>query len=233
MESTTLGPAAPASSRQTLHREDAAARRERSEVSYQDPGTGQAFRLSLDREVSAYAATYDRSGSIGVGPEARNRELRDLHEALRESGIAVQGFRRLLHGLLRAAGTDLPSSLGAALPEGVAFSERVEVLAVSETVTLRMDVVDPAYWSVENTAGRLRDFAVSLYPGGSRAAHVEEMARAMEQGYREAARAFGGTLPDIARQTVDAARALLSEWADRAEEPAPTGVGARGPGLVA
>lgn len=125
----------------------------------------------------------------------------------------MQGFRQLLHRLLKT----VDKAYGAAFPNaenaGNSTQQQSGAAAAFESTTVQMDVADTDDWSVEKTAGRLKDFALSLYQGGPRQAHLEKMTKAMEEGYRQAAEAFGGKLPEIARRTLDAARALLADWA--------------------
>lgn len=201
---------------------------ERLEVNYAD-SAGNAFHLTVERSTSVYTATYDRSGGMDRGGQAHGRGARGyenglekLSEGLRGSNEAVRGFRRLLYGLLKAVD---PSRAGRW--PGVGDLDRsagsAGVVAASESVTVTLEVTGAPssdYWSAENTAGRLVDFATSLFAGGDRSAHAEKMAAAMEQGYREAREAFGGALPEIARQTVDLARERLDAWAKEAARPA-------------
>lgn len=185
---------------------------ERLDISYQDAAGG-SFSLSIQTDVLYSSVTYDRGGRM----DNRTGSLtKDLEEALRDARGAVHGFKHLLHRLAKALGAGETDSPSAASPSGSSLG----VVATSETVTIQMNDVDPDYWSVEKTAGRLADFAVALYRGGDRGAHAQQMEKAMEEGYRQAARAFGGTLPDIARQTVEAAKRLLADWVKGAQSEA-------------
>lgn len=184
---------------------------ERLDLSYTD-ASGRAFHLSLQRSTSPQPATYDRTGNLpgNARPAAQADGAAGLDAALRDTAVAVDGFRRLLDAMLRVQDGPYASRVAPAAP---AMTNVLEVSSGAQTLTIRMDVVDPEYWSVENTAGRLRDFAVALYGGGDRSAHREKMMAGMEEGYRQAQEAFGGTLPEIARQTVDRAKEMLTEWA--------------------
>lgn len=191
-------------------RETAAHRVERFDAAYTD-ASGRAFHLSIERETSAYSLTYDRLGRSGNDPKAG---LGGLNDAFRDMDRAVGEFKQRLHRFLKAVDPGYAERF--ARPDhGLrrAGQERVEVHAVQQTVTVRLDRVDPEFWSVEATAGRLRDFAVGLFAGGDREEHAAAMGRAMELGYRGAEQAFGGGLPAIARRTVDLAKDLLAEWA--------------------
>jgi hypothetical protein len=219
MEASALAPRG-----QSVQTSQASARTsQKLEVSYTDPN-GQAFHLELERKTELHAATYDASGSLLRGGEGRSQtpglrqEPIDLAHALQDSGEAVRGFRQLLHRMLKASDPAYAGRFAAFDPlETDQAGVRAEATTVSETVTLSMDTVDPEYWSVENTAGRLEDFALALYAGGDRNAHVEKMVAAMEQGYGQARDAFGGSLPDVARQTLERAKEMLADWASQTQ----------------
>lgn len=217
-------------------------RAESTDVRYTD-ADGRSFNLSLKSETTTYAMTYDRTAQVrgnapggdahsempvntrGRGPHREIRkelqELRgqfhDLEKSLKDSDIEVQGFKRLLHRMLKAVDGNYRERFRQYDPvESAPLATEqlhVEATAVEQTLTVSMDVVDPVYWNVENTAGRLVDFATGLYRGGDRGEHVDKMVEGMKRGYAEAAQAFGGTLPEIADDTIDLAVKLLEEWA--------------------
>ncbi|HSH70140.1 MAG TPA: hypothetical protein VK997_09485, partial [Deferrisomatales bacterium] len=203
----------------------------------------------------SYAMTYDRTAQArGGGPReiehreyepaegslrgrrGQHREIRkelralheefhDLEKALKQSGIEIDGFSKMLHRMLKSVDRGYRDHFRHRDPleEAIAASEQVhvEAAAVGQTMTLAMDDVDPVYWNVENTAQRLVDFATGLYREGDRGEHVDQMVAAMKRGYAEAAQAFGGTLPEIADETIELAVQRLEEWAagDPAQEP--------------
>ncbi|MBE0617420.1 MAG: hypothetical protein IH608_05785 [Proteobacteria bacterium] len=201
---------------------------------------GRAYQLTVVREESLYALTYDRQAQLALPGRngrglARGRhkgegmDAGSLQQALRDSDLTVAGFQKLLHRFLKTVdsgyGERFRSFDPVAARAQAVEQEHAEFLAVNQTVTVTLTMPEdiPAdYWSVESTAGRLRDFAVSLYGGGNRGEHRDAMVRGMEQGYREAQAAFGGALPDIARQTVDLAKDLLADWAEGESGAQPT-----------
>lgn len=198
---------------------------------------GQAYHLSVQRETSIYSLTYDRQARL---PQASDPSVGEARGGQQRSGRSrghlphgADGFGRLLHRFLKTADRGyadhyrekdpwknrLPTSQG----------EHASYLAATRTVTVSIEVTgpetvsgDPDDWSAESTAARLRDFAVGLFRGGDRLAHAERMNGAMNAGYDRAQAAFGGTLPDIARQTIDLAKDLLGQWADGADQGAPS-----------
>ncbi len=64
------------------------------------------------------------------------------------------------------------------------------------------DIAENGYWGVEQTSSRIVDFATALTGGDPD--KVEEMRAAFEKGFRKAAKAWGGALPDISQRTYEA-----------------------------
>lgn len=74
------------------------------------------------------------------------------------------------------------------------------------------DVADDGYWGVEQTSDRLVEFAKTL--AGNDPSKASEMMDALKKGYDQAAKAWGGKLPEISSKTLDAANKKLQDWMD-------------------
>ncbi len=72
------------------------------------------------------------------------------------------------------------------------------------------DIAEDGYWGVNQTSDRLVSFAKAL--AGSDPAKADEMINAVKKGFEAAKKAWGGELPDICQQTLDAALKKLDEW---------------------
>lgn len=72
------------------------------------------------------------------------------------------------------------------------------------------DIGEDGYWGVEQTSDRLVSMAQAL--SGGDASKADEMIAAIEKGFSQATKAWGDDLPDICRQTVDAATEKLNKW---------------------
>ncbi len=64
------------------------------------------------------------------------------------------------------------------------------------------DISEDGYWGVNQTSGRILDFAQAL--AGDDPEKLEQMRAAFEKGYKQAEEIWGGELPDISKQTFDA-----------------------------
>lgn len=72
------------------------------------------------------------------------------------------------------------------------------------------DIGENGYWGVEQTSDRLVSMAQAL--SGGDASKADELIAAIEKGFDQATKAWGDDLPDICRQTVDAAKEKMNKW---------------------
>jgi hypothetical protein len=77
-------------------------------------------------------------------------------------------------------------------------------------------VAEDGYFGVEKTSQRIVDFAIDAFARDP--AKLEQMKAAIDQGFREAQKAFGGALPEISQQTYDAIMEKLDAFAGHSEE---------------
>lgn len=80
----------------------------------------------------------------------------------------------------------------------------------------KKDVAEDGYWGVEQTAGRIVDFAKALTGGDP--SKVEEMRKAIEKGFGSAKDTWGDELPEISQNTYNRVNELLDEWATEATQ---------------
>lgn len=85
-------------------------------------------------------------------------------------------------------------------------------------------ISEDGYWGVKQTSERLVGFAKALVGGDP--SRVEEMRAAFQKGFDEAAKVWGGALPDITKDTYDAVMDLFDQWAKEGSAAAETGAGA-------
>lgn len=72
------------------------------------------------------------------------------------------------------------------------------------------DISEDGYWGVKQTSDRLVSFAKALTGGDP--SKADEMMKAVEKGFKQAAKAWGGDLPDICQKTLEATREKMNEW---------------------
>ncbi|PLX84115.1 MAG: hypothetical protein C0617_09295 [Desulfuromonas sp.] len=71
-------------------------------------------------------------------------------------------------------------------------------------------VAEDGFFGVEQTADRVVDFAVGL--AGGDPGRFEAIMTGVEEGFRQAEEAWGGKLPEISYETLEAIREKMAEW---------------------
>lgn len=79
------------------------------------------------------------------------------------------------------------------------------------------DISEDGYWGVKKTSQRLFDFAKALSGGDE--AKMKKMQEAMEKGFKEATKAWGKELPEISKNTLDAANKLFDDYYAGLKQP--------------
>ncbi|MFP7756426.1 hypothetical protein ACLG6S_17550 [Thermodesulfobacteriota bacterium B35] len=159
----------------------------------EDDGDGQpgaADRVTL-RQETTFALTYSRALLVEVDEEAAYRKLQDLVTSLlTEQGIA----------------TTVDTGDG-------------EIDIASLTTDQAQELVaEDGYFGVEKTSQRIFDFAVAT--AGGDPSRIDAIREGISRGFEEAMKAFGGWLPQISHDTIDAVMEKLEHWVAESETAA-------------
>jgi hypothetical protein len=128
----------------------------------------------------------------------RVRELWSDHEA------RVESFRRMVETLLGQQ----------AERQGLAQGWSIRDIEITDEMRAEaQEMIDEGgYFSVEETASRILDFAVAI--SGGDPARIEVLRNAVQRGFDQAERMFGGELPEITHQTHAAVMEGFDQWAE-------------------
>jgi hypothetical protein len=87
-----------------------------------------------------------------------------------------------------------------------------EILLVDDEARAEAEkmISEDGEWGVKAVSSRIVDFAKAI-SGGDKS-RLGELRNAIEEGFKQAEKAFGGTLPDISRKTYDEVMKQLDEW---------------------
>ena len=86
------------------------------------------------------------------------------------------------------------------------------------------EIADDGYWGVENTSERLFSFAKAL--AGNDPTKADSMLEALQRGYDEASKIWGGELPELCQKTFETTKQKLCDWRDSAAKDADDSVSA-------
>lgn len=87
------------------------------------------------------------------------------------------------------------------------------------------EVADDGYWGVEQTSERLFSFAKAL--AGNDTTKADAMLEALQKGFDEATKCWGGELPEICQKTLEATQKKLTDWRDGITEETGSDTGAK------
>ena len=76
----------------------------------------------------------------------------------------------------------------------------------------KKEISEDGYWGVNQTSDRLFSFAKAL--AGNNPANADKMLEALQKGYDAATASWGGELPELCKQTLEATQKKLTEWRD-------------------
>ena len=157
---------------------------------------GSANTAEKAATYSANAKGADQASIIDklkADAEARTQQLADLVEKL----------------ISKQADADKTSKLPLGdLMKAVANGE-IEV-DPEDVKQAQEDVAEGGYYSVEETAKRLIDFAKAI--SGNDATKGEQMRAAIDKGFSQATKTWGSELPEISQKTHDRVNELMDEW---------------------
>ena len=173
-------------------------------VSYTAPPPNDAGQVvNVTEAPKSEAAVYEQSQQVYKPDYNTIKQIWSEHEQKMES------FRKLVEALLnkQAQKYDLATDiLGRPIWKGD------EIIEIDEETRAAMqaEIDEGGYFSVEEVAKRLLNFAVAL--SGGDPSKIELLRDAVMQGFADAEQMWGGKLPEISYQTLDAVMKGFDEW---------------------
>ncbi|MCL2356732.1 MAG: hypothetical protein FWC70_06195 [Defluviitaleaceae bacterium] len=149
------------------------------------------------------AGTYQQ-GQQAQEPESFTIDQERVSRLWSQHEARVDSFRQMIETLFNQ------QAERQGLANGWTFRE-IEVTDEMRAEAQSM-IDEGGYFSVEATAGRILDFAVALTGGDP--ARIDVMRDAVQRGFDQAERMFGGELPEISHQTLEAVMNGFDEWAE-------------------
>ncbi|MGB4660857.1 MAG: hypothetical protein WBI07_16930 [Mobilitalea sp.] len=156
------------------------------------------------------AVVYEKSEQVETDTTKKvyKKDTATVERLLAEAEKRSKSLRDLIQKMFQKQGEAFTEStdIYQLLREG-----KVEVDEETQTQAQK-DVAEDGYWGVNKTSDRMVSFAQALTGGD--ASKADAMIEAVKQGYEEATKAWGGTLPEISQKTLDATISKLEAWRD-------------------
>lgn len=160
-----------------------------------------------NEEAVESAAVYEKSETTQKN-KIYKRDSATIDRLVEEANKRTQSLRDLVQKMLTNQGQtfDKSTDIYSLLREG-----KVEVDPETRAQAQK-DIAEDGYWGVEQTSERMVSFAKAL--AGGDPSKADEMIKAVQKGFEEATKAWGGELPDISKRTLEATIKKLETWRD-------------------
>lgn len=162
------------------------------------PGTGVVYEKGINTGDTIYSinkmSQADRTAIVNqlkAAAEERKNQMMDLVQKTLSGQVSSFG---------KASGDDFWRTLAAG---------KFTVDAATRAQAQK-DIGEDGYWGVKQTSQRLFDFASAL--AGDDVDKMKDMQKAMEKGFKMATKTWGRELPEISRNTLDAANKLFEDY---------------------
>jgi hypothetical protein len=187
--------------------------------------TAQAAKTDAELDV---AATYEKSEESSAATYTRDRTA--VRKIRAQESAYISNLRNLVSQLVNQVNQNNVSGGGNKLslnPNNVdsfwdvlvdngdgTFSWHPDLSESARNALIskaQEDIGENGFYGVKQTSQRILDFAKAITGGDP--SKIEDMRKYIQQGFDEVERMFGGKLPEISYQTLNAIMKGLDEWA--------------------
>lgn len=183
-----------------------------SSQTYDSRGTtrtkGQSSAVEQAKNMDETAAVYEKSEQTTGSKKVYKTDSATVERMIAEAEKRQESLRSLIQKMMAKQGQTFTDAtdIYSLLREGkVAVDPETRAQA-------QKDIAEDGYWGVEQTSERILSFAKAL--SGSDPTKADGLITAVKKGFEEAAKAWGGELPDICKRTYDTAIKKLEAWRD-------------------
>ena len=172
-----------------------------------------AVSKTADKAYSGESATYEKGSIEPKATYSINKMSKEERAALvnqlkadaeQRQNQFLDIVRKTISGQAGAFGKANDDSIWRTLASG---NFTVDAATKAQA---QKDIGEDGYWGVKQTSQRLFDFASAL--AGDDVDKIKEMQAAMEKGFKQATKSWGGKLPGISQDTLAAANKLFDDY---------------------
>ena len=159
------------------------------------------------------AAVYEKTEAAENSSKKTHRYDKATVEKMKADAEArTQQLRSLVEKMLLKQGKTLTES-----DNIYEMLRKGEISVDAETAAqAKEDISEDGYWGVKQTSERMVSFAKAL--AGNDPSKADKLIEAVKKGFDEAAKVWGGELPEICQRTIDKTISDLEAWRDGKEE---------------
>ena len=163
---------------------------------------------TVDTKAAETAAAEYEKSEISEKKQTVKYDAATIEKMKAEAELKTSQLRSLVEKML--------------LKQGQKFTTLADAFDMIKDGTIEVDdetaaeaakeVADDGYWGVEQTSERMFSFAKAL--AGNDPTKADSMLEALQKGYDEAAKQWGGELPEICQKTLEVTKKKLTDWRD-------------------
>lgn len=185
----------------------------------QETQTKESEVSSVKKEEEAVAVSYEKStGQASTDSAKQIYKKPDYNNIVKQLQEDSENRRMQLINLVaqslgqQADTASIAKMFDREAEPGKGLKSIFEQMQVDEETAAQAqeDISEDGYWGVEKTSDRLVDMAIAL--SGNDNSKADLLMDAIKKGYEEAGAAWGDELPEISKQTLDAAMEKMNQW---------------------
>lgn len=171
------------------------------------------------------AAVYEKSDQTPTSTQTYTRDTVTLNEITKQVEMKLASFRAIVENLITKQNIKTGEAQGLSYDlimekyDGK-LKELYQNLEVDDStrINAQQEISEEGFWGVKQTSERAIDFAKAL--AGGDPSKIALLRASVEEGYKAAEKAWGGELPEISKQTLEATLKGLDDWAQEASQAA-------------
>lgn len=176
-------------------------------------------KIGKDTEKKNTESVVDTTLAEGAAAEYEKSEVSDKKQTAKYDAATIEKMKAEAEMKTAQLRSLVEKML---LKQGQKFTTLADAFDMIKEGTIEVDdetaaeaakeVADDGYWGVEQTSERLFSFAKAL--AGNDPTKADSMLEALQKGYDQAAKQWGGELPELCQKTLEAAQKKLADWRD-------------------
>jgi hypothetical protein len=169
------------------------------------------------------AAVYEKSNKTDTSTKTYTQDTVTLNEMKKQAEMKLSSFRAVVEKLISMQNVKTGEAQGLSYDQIMKkydgkLKELYQNLKVDDSTRLnaQQEISEDGYWGVKQTSARAIEFAKAL--SGGDPSKIALLRNSIEEGYKAAEKAWGGELPEISKQTLEATLKGLDDWAKEASQ---------------
>ncbi|MBO4781965.1 MAG: hypothetical protein IK007_00865 [Lachnospiraceae bacterium] len=175
--------------------------------------TKDTAKTSSSKADSTQAAVYEKSDETVAAPKTERKvDSETIAKLKADAEERTNSLRSLVEKMMTKQGQTIAKSGVLDFENGTNLAEIFKNLEVDEETRLQAqkDTAEDGYWGAEQTSERILSFAKAL--AGDDPKLAQDMLKAIEKGFGEAAKAWGEDLPELSQNTMKMTFEKVNKW---------------------